>query len=281
MIRHLTTAGLVSAIVAAFVLAHTPADPPQGQLASDSATASASTEGPDTGRGPASASLQEASEEADPEESASPEWQAGVALFHERVGDILASKCLSCHEPSRPEGGLDLSRRSAALAGGDSGAAIVPGEPSQSFLYQLVTAAEMPPELDQLPPAEIAALEQWIRLGAPYDGTVLTPPGDQDLADPQPPAEMAMCPCMQMMMDRMSDGEAGIAGALPLSESLAKDEAGERAVHYLNSLGNPRLKTGQINETITSYEVQVVTREGSLVNWIIVDKQTGRIKLLY
>lgn len=286
MARHLIVAGIASASIVAFVLARAPADLPRGQVATgDPAAVSASTEGLDSGRGPASADLQKASEPADPEANGSPEWQAGAALFRKQVGEILASKCLECHEPNRSQGGLDLSRRATALAGGDSGEAIVPGEPAQSFLYQLVTAAEMPPGPDQLPSAEIAALERWIRLGAPYDGTILVPPHAEDQGevrgDSEVPTEMAMCPCMRMMMDGMSGTGTATAAALPLAEPLTKAEASERAEHYLNSLGNPRLKTGKTDETIISYEVQVVTKEGSLVNWMIVDKQTGRITLLH
>src|SRR6185312_1752836 len=63
----------------------------------------------------------------------------------QEAGSILVSRCVSCHGPEKKKGGLDLSRRASALAGGDSGAAIVPGRPTESLLIDKVAEGEMPP----------------------------------------------------------------------------------------------------------------------------------------
>ena len=62
-----------------------------------------------------------------------------------QVNAILADQCVSCHGPSQKKGGLDLTRRSAALKGGKSGPAIVPGSPDLSLLVDKVAEGEMPP----------------------------------------------------------------------------------------------------------------------------------------
>ena len=43
------------------------------------------------------------------------------------------------------EGGLDLRLRRLMVRGGDSGPAIVPGNPEKSHLLDRITAGEMPP----------------------------------------------------------------------------------------------------------------------------------------
>ena len=59
---------------------------------------------------------------------------------------VLADKCLACHSADPKKGGLDLTRRASALAGGESGPAVVPGKPGESLLIERLEAGEMPPE---------------------------------------------------------------------------------------------------------------------------------------
>ena len=58
-------------------------------------------------------------------------------FFEMRVRPVLARSCLACHAASHM-GGLDLTSRDGLLKGGDSGPAIVPGEPDKSLLIQAV-----------------------------------------------------------------------------------------------------------------------------------------------
>ena len=58
---------------------------------------------------------------------------------------ILTSQCLKCHGPVEPKGGLDLSRRAAALKGGKSGVVLVPGSLDESSLLDRIADGEMPP----------------------------------------------------------------------------------------------------------------------------------------
>lgn len=61
-----------------------------------------------------------------------------------------------------------------ALAGGASGAVIVPGKPDDSLLWERVDTDEMPPK-SPLTAAERAVLRQWIATGAPWGTDPIDP----------------------------------------------------------------------------------------------------------
>jgi hypothetical protein len=100
--------------------------------------------------------------------------QAGDAEaveFERHIAAILVRHCVGCHNGSDPAGGLNLTQQAACLAGGESQLpAIVPRDPSQSYLLERIRAGEMPPEGKGQPLAagELAQLETWIKAGAPW-----------------------------------------------------------------------------------------------------------------
>jgi hypothetical protein len=95
----------------------------------------------------------------------------GDAFFRERVEPLLKQRCYECHSHAgKIKGGLVLDSRSGWQAGGDSGAALVPGSLEMSHLIEAVRYSnpdmEMPPKA-KLPESEIAVLEEWVKRGAP------------------------------------------------------------------------------------------------------------------
>ena len=86
-----------------------------------------------------------------------------------QVQPILAKNCYSCHTNAM-KGGLRLDSRAAILQGGESGPAIVPGHPETSLLVKVIQYKDpdlqMPPK-GPLPAEDVAAIEQWIKSGAP------------------------------------------------------------------------------------------------------------------
>ncbi len=88
-------------------------------------------------------------------------------FFISRVRPVIERSCLGCHQ-DEPAGGLRLDSREALLEGGLSGPAVIPGEPNESLLIQTVRythdESRMPPT-GQLPAAELADLERWVRDG--------------------------------------------------------------------------------------------------------------------
>lgn len=103
--------------------------------------------------------------------SVSPAMAADPAFFTEKVQPILETACVSCHQPGKAKGKLQLHGHAEALKGGDSGSAVVPGKPEESLLLQRVTLPRdddeaMPPEGPGLTPEETGILKQWIAEGA-------------------------------------------------------------------------------------------------------------------
>jgi hypothetical protein len=104
-----------------------------------------------------------------------------AAWFESKIRPILVENCYECHSADRKQkGGLRLDTREATLQGGDTGPALVPGNPARSLLLQAVKwegDLEMPPR-KKLSDAQIADLEAWIQAGAPDPRSgprVLTP----------------------------------------------------------------------------------------------------------
>ncbi len=99
---------------------------------------------------------------------------AGIDFFEQKVRPVFVDHCYKCHSPETekgPKGGLLLTTRDGMLKGGDTGPAIVPGNPEQSLLVKAVRYSDenlqMPPKGKKLPAQQIADLEAWIKLGAP------------------------------------------------------------------------------------------------------------------
>ncbi|MEM9828078.1 MAG: DUF1592 domain-containing protein [Planctomycetota bacterium] len=86
--------------------------------------------------------------------------------FERQVAPILAKHCLECHDAAAAEGGLVLSRKAAAFAGGDSGVAIVPHRPDESLLWESIEFDQMPHDRPPLAAEDKAVLKAWIRDGA-------------------------------------------------------------------------------------------------------------------
>jgi hypothetical protein len=51
--------------------------------------------------------------------------------------------------------------------------------------------------------------------------------------------------------------------------------------NYLKNTGNPNLKLGDIGEKEKFYEAEILTKDGSLVDKIQVDKYTGWFRSAY
>ncbi|MBI1901737.1 MAG: PSD1 domain-containing protein [Planctomycetia bacterium] len=99
-----------------------------------------------------------------------------VQFFESKVRPLLAGRCFKCHGPEKQKGGLRLDSRERALAGGESGPAVVPGKPDESLLVDAINfrGLEMPKD-GRLKPGEVEILTEWVRLGAPWPNS--TPPG--------------------------------------------------------------------------------------------------------
>jgi len=96
-------------------------------------------------------------------------------LFEQQIAPLLARHCLECHGGAAQEGGLDLSTQRSALAGGDGGVAITPGDLDASLLWEYVVSDEMPQDRPPLSVDEKALLQRWIQNGAAWTLQSLDP----------------------------------------------------------------------------------------------------------
>ena len=88
--------------------------------------------------------------------------------FRERVAPILERRCLRCHGSETARGGLSLASRESALRGGENGPAIVPGQPAESLLVEMISgdSPEMPQKEKPLTVAQVEGLRRWVEQGA-------------------------------------------------------------------------------------------------------------------
>ena len=101
----------------------------------------------------------------------------GERLFKSTIQPVFAEHCHKCHSHNadKIKGGLVLDSLLGALTGGDTGPAIVPGEPEKSLLIKAVRYTDeelqMPPKGKKLSDEQIRALTEWVKLGAPWPGS--------------------------------------------------------------------------------------------------------------
>src|SRR6516165_10051481 len=97
---------------------------------------------------------------------------AGIEFFERKIRPILVNHCYECHSHAakKHKGKLYLDSKAGIRKGGESGPAVVPGKPAESWLLKAVRHQredlKMPPK-GKLPAAVLADLEAWIKMGAP------------------------------------------------------------------------------------------------------------------
>ena len=99
--------------------------------------------------------------------------------FQRDVWPILESNCHHCHGPDEQQARLRLDARAIVMAGGNSGPAVVPGDPGASLLVKRLAShgsdPAMPTDADPLDEASIAVIRSWIEQGAKWPDGVGSP----------------------------------------------------------------------------------------------------------
>ncbi|MDB5340559.1 MAG: Planctomycete cytochrome, partial [Planctomycetaceae bacterium] len=105
---------------------------------------------------------------------------AAIEFFEKKIRPIFVTHCVECHG-KKEHGGLVLNSREGWMTGGDSGPAIVPGDPEKSLLIRAVRQVDkdlrMPPK-QKLTDTEIADLETWVKNGAADPRSILAKTND-------------------------------------------------------------------------------------------------------
>src|SRR5438045_4688748 len=105
------------------------------------------------------------------QQAAPPLSPAQVEFFEKKIRPIFIERCYKCHsaQADKVKGGLLLDSREGLLKGGDSGPAIVPGEPEKSILVRAIRQTDelRMPMKEKLPDDQIADFVAWVKMGAP------------------------------------------------------------------------------------------------------------------
>jgi hypothetical protein len=102
-------------------------------------------------------------------------------FFERRIRPLLVEHCFACHSPEKGKikGGLRVDGRASLLKGGETGPALVPGDPARSLLLEVVSWShpdlKMPPKT-RLAASQIADLAEWVKRGAPWPDTAAAGP---------------------------------------------------------------------------------------------------------
>ena len=94
----------------------------------------------------------------------------GLELFEKSIRPLFAEKCKVCHGAAQQMGGLNLETAEGFHKGGTNGPVVSGANSSESRLLAAVSylqPVKMPPT-GKLSDAELASLERWVRLGAPW-----------------------------------------------------------------------------------------------------------------
>ncbi|MFM2097298.1 MAG: hypothetical protein RIS70_4422, partial [Planctomycetota bacterium] len=104
--------------------------------------------------------------------------------FEKEILPLLARKCHDCHGEGAQESKLDLRTLSEILRGGESGPALVRGEPHNSLIVDLIAKGQMPPgDGEKFTVAELAMLRRWIQAGAPAEEAIVPLPLHSQVSD--------------------------------------------------------------------------------------------------
>ena len=105
------------------------------------------------------------------EEEESDATREQIDFFEKKIRPLLVTHCFECHSAGskKLQAGLRLDYREGLIEGGESGAAIVPGDPDASLLIKSVRyeSYEMPPA-GKIAEEEIGSLVEWVKQGAPW-----------------------------------------------------------------------------------------------------------------
>ena len=101
-----------------------------------------------------------------PTETVAAEAASGVSFAND-LEPIFDKRCLNCHGGEKTQKGLSLLSYKTLMAGSTNGQVVIPGDPDNSVLVQLIEAGKMPKRGPHLLPAEIEKIKAWVAAGTP------------------------------------------------------------------------------------------------------------------
>lgn len=126
-----------------------------------------------------------------PEPTTQEEAISGDEVTYLQLQPIFEKQCGACHG-STPSKGLRVTDYESLLAGSDQGPVIIPGEPEDSRIFDVLTEGHFGQFTDE----EMVLVQQWVAAGAPEGEAADTEPAtDMTYADLQPALKAACGMC--------------------------------------------------------------------------------------
>jgi len=180
--------------------------------------------------------------------------QSGIAYFEE-IRPLLESRCYSCHQGEKAQGGLRIDDHASMLTGGDSyGPAIVPGQAEASSLIARIAPEDdseiMPPKGEPLSENEIALLKEWIERGAVW------PQFDVSSFEPTPLTDDLS------FLRRVSLDCVGVPPTEAEIQEFLKDDAATRRANVIDRL----LADSRWADHWMSYWLDVLAENPNMIN---------------
>src|SRR5205809_4291750 len=97
----------------------------------------------------------------------------GTEFFEKKIRPVMVERCYECHSATakKLKGKFRLDTKEDFEKGGDTGAAVTPGDPEKSLLIKAIRYKDedlqMPPK-QKLSDEQVHDFEQWVKMGAPY-----------------------------------------------------------------------------------------------------------------
>ena len=169
---------------------------------------------------------------------ASDSGKAGLKAGFEQARAVLEEHCFKCHSHAagKSKGGLLLDSHAALMEGGESGPAVIAGDPSKSLVLERVLSSDpekqMPPKGARVSEAQIQLLTEWIQSDSSRLASTkkaARPPGKiteedrkwwafQPISKPAPPP-LAVGGASSNPVDRFIDARLVQEGLIPAPEA--------------------------------------------------------------
>lgn len=110
----------------------------------------------------------------EPPTAADAKSEQQAVSFYQHIRPLVQAHCQGCHQPAKPQGDYVMTTYEQLIKGGESGdAAVVPGQPDDSYLIDQITPvdgeAAMPQGKPPLSADELKLFRTWIAQGAHDD----------------------------------------------------------------------------------------------------------------
>lgn len=130
-----------------------------------------------------------------------------IVSYYKDVRPLLQANCQGCHQPAKSKSDYVMTEVAGLIAGGEDGAAIIPGNTAGSHLLELIVTQagekrpEMPPKEEPLTADAVKLITKWIAQGANDD----TPKNARQHYSPENPPRYAV-PSNITSLDYSPDG---------------------------------------------------------------------------